>query len=177
VDVQSEPTPHVIPRTKSEDKTVTKKPVTIDLHGAAVNLPKIELVEPGPLPTLPITKEKKIKKVKKSTGGLCASCFGAKAAEKKKQDIVSETIQTAPIEQKKPSEEVKKDLTPIIESSPVPSPTTDQPILPRVNIDIFKERNFQKNPEVKLSFIKTAFGKKILFLGSSKTRRTGIYSN
>jgi hypothetical protein len=82
---------------------------------------------------------------------LCASCFSVKATEKKKKEIVSETIQ-APIEQKKIIEEEKKeDLSPIIElsSSTVPLPTIDQPILPKVNIDIFKERHFQTSTEVK----------------------------
>jgi hypothetical protein len=143
VDVQPEQTPIVIQSKKTKQITVTKKP-TIDLHGAAVNLPEIEWVKPGPLPTIHITKEKKPIKIKKSTGGLCASCFGAKAAEKKKKKIVSE-----PIEQKKSIEEEHKDLSPIIESPSLPSTGNDEPILPKVNIDIFKERNFEKTPQVK----------------------------
>ncbi len=146
VDVQPEKIPIVIQSKKTEQITVTKKP-TIDLHGAAVNLPEIELelVKPGPLPTIHITKEKKPIKIKKSTGGLCASCFGAKAAEKKKKKIVSE-----PIEQKKSiEEEHKADLSTIIESPSLPSTRNDEPISPKVNIDIFKERNFEKTPEVK----------------------------
>ncbi len=147
VDVQPEKPSIIIPLTKHEDIIVTKKPVTIDLHGAAVNLPEIELVKPGPLPILPI------KKIKKSTGGLCASCFGKKAAEKSKKEIISESIQ-APIEQKKSieKEEKKEDLSPIIEVPSVPLTTIDQPILPKVNIDIFKERNFQKTAEVKSKY-------------------------
>jgi hypothetical protein len=99
------------------------------------------------LPILPI------KKIKKSTGGLCASCFGKKAAEKSKKEIISESIQ-APIEQKKSieKEEKKEDLSPIIEVPSVPLTTIDQPILPKVNIDIFKERNFQKTAEVKSKY-------------------------
>lgn len=150
VDVQSEPARIVVPLTrKSEDKTVTKKSVIVDLHGAAVDLPAIELVTPGPLPTLAIGKKMKTIKIKKSTGGLCASCFGAKSANKKKKEIVSEPVQ-APIEPQKSIEnEEKKDLTPISEAPATPATTPDEPILPRVNIDIFKDRTFQKSTEVK----------------------------
>jgi hypothetical protein len=150
VDVQFEKTPIVIPLTKSEPVTVTKKP-TVDLHGAAVHLPEIQLVEPGPLPTLSTPK------VKKSAGGLCASCFGVKSAKQKKKESVSKPVQ-APVEQKKIGEvEKKEDLPPTVtittptstvESSSLPSATTDKPILPKVNIDQFKERNFQKSAEV-----------------------------
>ncbi|CAF4411762.1 unnamed protein product, partial [Rotaria magnacalcarata] len=49
--------------------TIQKKRIHIDLQGAAVKLPDIELVQPGPLPTLSIGKENKGKKIKtKSTG-------------------------------------------------------------------------------------------------------------
>ncbi len=160
VDVQAEPTPIFISSRKSEESTVTT-----NLHGAGVDLPKIELVEPGPLPTLPIAKEKhkktkelikteKTPKVKKSTGGLCASCFGAKAAEKKKKEITSETVK-APIEPKKITEEEKKDdepqpttilTTPTIESSPIPTLSTTT--LPNVHIDSFQEPFVEQSLEV-----------------------------
>ncbi|CAF1545270.1 unnamed protein product, partial [Adineta steineri] len=93
VDAPIEKVPIIISPKKSEPIAVTKKP-TIDLHGAAVVLPEVQLVKPGPLPTLSITKGKK------STGGLCASCFGSKSAEKKKKQRHSKTV-SAPIEQKK----------------------------------------------------------------------------
>lgn len=149
VDVQAEPAPVVIVSlTKSEEKTVTKKSTTLDLHGAAVDLPKVELVTPGPLPTLSISKEKKTTKVKKPSAGLCASCFGAKSASKKKKEAVSEPVQV-PIEPKKSiGQEEKKDLSPIIEVPSSTEKTADEPILPKVNIDIFKERTFQKSTEV-----------------------------
>ncbi|CAF2544234.1 unnamed protein product [Rotaria sp. Silwood2] len=153
VDVQPEKTPVIVPLTKTDEMTITKKP-TIDLHGAAIKLPDIELVQPGPLPTLPIKKDDETKKVKKSTGGLCASCFSTKAKEKKKQkQTISETIK-APIEQKKiVQQEKKEDLssTIIITTQNIEPPSSssstaiNEPILPKVNIDIFKERNFQKS--------------------------------
>ncbi|CAF3379296.1 unnamed protein product [Rotaria sp. Silwood1] len=154
VDVQPEKTPIIVPLTKTDEMIITKKP-TIDLHGAAVKLPDIELVQPGPLPTLSIKKKDKTKKVKKSTGGLCASCFSTKAKEKKKQkESISETIQ-APMKQKKITEiEKKEDLpstviltTQNIEPPSLSSTTVNEPILPKVNIDIFKERNFQKSAQ------------------------------
>jgi hypothetical protein len=172
VDVQHEQTPIVIPSTKHQESTVSK--VKTSLHGAPLDLPEIELVTPGPLPTLSISKDKhkkpkesivteKSPKVKKaSTGGLCASCFGSKAAEKKKKETISETVK-APIEQKKVIEEEKKDDTtppPIIISTPttaeqtVPSITDDTPILPDVNIDTFKDRPSHTSAEVKFKFFK-----------------------
>ncbi len=122
-------------------KSIEKEEEKIDLHGASVNLPKLELVEPGPLPILPIKEVK----VKKPTGGLCASCFGKKSAEKKKKEIISEPL-PAPIEQRKSiekEEEKKEALTPTIEVPSLPSTVTDEPILPRINIDVFRERNFE----------------------------------
>ncbi|CAF3864826.1 unnamed protein product [Rotaria sp. Silwood2] len=158
IDVQYEKTSIVVPLTKTDESTISK-PI-INLHGAGVDLPAVELVKPGPLPTLPITeKHKKTKavattektpKVDKSTGGLCASCFGAKAAEKKKKDLTSK-IRQAPIEQKKVIVEEKKDEVPpttailsasTIESIPLPilPPTTDeQIILPNVETDKIQE--------------------------------------
>ena len=163
VEVQTEPTPIVIPLTKSEESTVSK--ITTSLHGAAVDLPVVQLVEPGPLPTLPLTKEKHKKpkeavtpKVKKSTGGLCASCFGAKAAEKKKKELTSETVK-APIEPKKVVEKEKKDEVPPTTSLPTPTiellpPTTDETtVFPHVDIDSFQERNFRKSAEVRRNLI------------------------
>ncbi len=133
----------------AEEIKAPKKSVTIDLHGAAVDLPAVKLVTPGPLPTLPKTK------VKKAAGGLCASCFGAKSAEKKKKEQAAESVPVAPIEPQKPVEkedEEKKDLSPILEVSPSPSTTVNEPILPRVNIDQFRERNFQKKCPGKMTF-------------------------
>ncbi|CAF0958978.1 unnamed protein product [Rotaria sordida] len=153
--VQPEKTQTIVPLTKTDEVTkITKKP-SIDLHGAAVNLPDVELVQPGPLPTLSIKKQDKTKKVKKTSGGLCASCFSTKAKEKTKQkETISGTIR-APIEQKKSFEEEKKEdfsspviiKTPVIESPSLTSTTINEPILPKVNIDIFRERNFQKTAE------------------------------
>lgn len=143
VDVQPDLAPAVILSSpKSEVKTVGKKSLTIDLHGAAVDLPPIELVTPGPLPTLSTAKGKK------STGGLCASCFGQKSADKVKKKSVSKAI-PAPIEAPKPVEkEEHRDLPTIAEVPSMPSPAADEPILPRVNIDQFRERNFQQNAQV-----------------------------
>ena len=144
VDVQHKSTVTVVvPTVKSDVKIVGKKSLTTDLHGAAVDLPDIELVTPGPLPTISATK------VKKSTGGLCASCFGAKSAEKiKKKKSIPQPI-PVPIEPPKPIEkEEKKDLSPITEVPSSPSPTNEGPILPRVNIDQFRPRNFEKNGQV-----------------------------
>ncbi|CAF3536047.1 unnamed protein product [Rotaria sordida] len=173
IDVQYEKTSIVVPLTRKTDESTSSKP-TINLHGAAVDLPEIELVKPGPLPTLPITKEKhkkpkelittdKTPKVKKSTGGLCASCFGTKAAENKKKELTSKTLQ-APIEQKKIIEEEKKDnipsttiisSAPTIESIPVPVlPTTtttttdEQVILPSVEIDKVEEQTTGDLPKL-----------------------------
>lgn len=149
VDVQPEPTPIIIPSTKKEESTVSKvaTAATTNLHGASVDLPEVELVKPGPLPTIPtisITKEKqkkvkkepitteKVPKIKKSTGGLCASCFGAKAAEKKKKEATAEAAK-APIEQEKTLEETeKKD-----EQSPVavvPTSTVDSSPIPTLSV-------------------------------------------
>ncbi|CAF0810937.1 unnamed protein product [Rotaria sordida] len=177
IDVQYEKTSIVVPLTRKTDESTSSKP-TINLHGAAVDLPEIELVKPGPLPTLPITKEKhkkpkelgttdKTPKVKKSTGGLCASCFGTKAAENKKKELTSKTLQ-APIEQKKIIEEEKKDnipsttiisSAPTIESIPVPvlptkttttttTTTDEQVILPSVEIDKVEEQTTGDLPKL-----------------------------
>ena len=64
-------------------KTTTTTTTAIDLHGAAVDLPDIQLVEPGPLPTISTSK------VKKSASGLCASCFGTKSNKQKLQIAIS----------------------------------------------------------------------------------------
>lgn len=144
VDVQPESTVTVVvPSTKSEIKVTEKKSLTIDLHGAAVDLPDIELVTPGPLPTISATK------VKKSSGGLCASCFGKKSAENvKKKKSIPQPI-PLPSEPAKPiDKEEQKDLSPITEVPSVPSTTAEEPILPRVNIDQFRERNLEKNGQV-----------------------------
>ncbi|CAF1204547.1 unnamed protein product [Adineta ricciae] len=172
VDVQPELAPAIVHATKHEESTVSKitTPILLqNLHGAAVDLPEVELVEPGPLPTLTITKEKHKKskepivsttsaekpvKTKKASAGLCASCFGAKAAEKKKKESKSETVK-APIEQKKVEEEVKKDEPPVttiettanIESSSQPVPTQEAIELSNVNIDNYQERTYQKSSE------------------------------
>ena len=174
IHVQSEPTPIVIPSTKKDESTVSK--TALNLHGAPVDLPEIELVKPGPLPTLPKLKEKHTKpkkpiatekpakvektpKVKTSTGGLCASCFGAKAAAKNKKETTSEPI-NAPIEQKKVVEEIKKDDIPAItietpstiELSPPPVlPVTpdETTVLTNVHADTFQEQTLQKSTEVK----------------------------
>ncbi|CAF0954135.1 unnamed protein product [Rotaria sordida] len=176
IDVQYEKTSIVVPLTRKTDESTSSKP-TINLHGAAVDLPEIELVKPGPLPTLPITKEKhkkpkelittdKTPKVKKSTGGLCASCFGTKAAENKKKELTSKSLQ-APIEQKKIIEEEKKDTipsttiissAPTIESIPVPvlptktttttTTTDEQVILPSVEIDKVEEQTTGDLPKL-----------------------------
>jgi len=153
VDVQPDVTPIVIPSTKSEESIRLSE---THLHGAPVDLPEVELVKPGPLPTLSIKKEKHKKpqesikiektpkepKVKKSTGGLCASCFGAKAAEKKKKETTSETAK-APIEQQKLEEGKTDDVsptTPTIESSPIPtlSATTEEQTLEKSAEDLPK---------------------------------------
>ncbi|CAF0923571.1 unnamed protein product [Rotaria sordida] len=175
IDVQYEKTSIVVPLTRKTDESTSSKP-TINLHGAAVDLPEIELVKPGPLPTLPITKEKhkkpkelgttdKTPKVKKSTGGLCASCFGTKAAENKKKELTSKTLQ-APIEQKKIIGQEKKDnipsttiisSAPTIESVPVPvlptkttttTTTDEQVILPSVEIDKVEEQTTGDLPKL-----------------------------
>jgi len=123
IHVESEPTPIVIPKEKHEESTVSK--ALENLHGASIDLPQVELVTPGPLPILTIAKEKKEKptkkpkektvKAKKSSVGLCASCFGAKAAAKKKKDATN-----APIEQKKEVEEIAA-ATPIEINETTPS--------------------------------------------------------
>ncbi|CAM4760231.1 unnamed protein product [Rotaria magnacalcarata] len=156
VDVQPEERNIIILPTKTDEMTIQKKRIHIDLQGAAVKLPDIELVQPGPLPTLSIGKENKGKKIKtKSTGGLCASCFGKKSKENKRQkETILETAQ-APIEHKKIIEpEKKEDLpsTTIVathtnESSALPSIVINEAILPRVNIDVFRDRNFEKGSE------------------------------
>lgn len=139
IEVPEEPTPVVLSSKTKSDETTLSKAIS-NLHGAAVELPEIELNKPGPLPTITITKEKHKKskettktekplKTKKSTGGLCASCFGSKAAKKK--DVASETAQ-APIEQEKKNveEEKKDEVSPTSESSPVPvlPPATSETI-------------------------------------------------
>lgn len=165
VDIQVEPTPIILSSKKDETSAVSKTTTTAatNLHGAGVELPEVELVKPGPLPTISITKEKHKKtkepivaekpaKVKKSTGGLCASCFGAKAAQKQKKQTASETA-TAPIEQTKVSIEEKVDsppppppvetpTTPTVDSSPLPvlSVTTDQTL----SSDTIKEESLQQ---------------------------------
>lgn len=152
IDIQVEPSPIVLSLKKDEPSTVSKTTTTTtaaatNLHGAGVDLPEIELVKPGPLPTISITKEKQKKvkepitsekpaKVKKSTGGLCASCFGAKAAQKQKKQGASE-VAKAPIEPAKVTIEEKVDSppptieitsTPTVDASPLPvlTVTTDQ---------------------------------------------------
>lgn len=165
---QSEATPIVIPLTRSEESTVAKS--LVNLHGAPMDLPEVELVKPGPLPTLPLAKDKTLKskvvstaekpaKVKKSTGGLCASCFGAKAAEKKRKAPLSDTVK-APIEAKKEDVVVSTlsttaavepaittvEVTP---SEVLPSLVNNAAILPAVYIDNFQERHLEQTVEVK----------------------------
>ncbi|CAF3551891.1 unnamed protein product [Adineta steineri] len=170
VDIQSGQLPTVIPLTKSEESTVSK--TAIHLHGAAVDLPEVKLVEPTPLPKLTLTKEshkkpkelisssavtttsEKVSKPKKASSGLCASCFGAKAAEKKKKEAKSETAQ-APIEQKKIVEEVKKDTilsetilpttTAVIE--PLPLSIDHTATVPTINVDSYEEQTMHKGIE------------------------------
>ncbi|CAM4752442.1 unnamed protein product [Rotaria magnacalcarata] len=134
VDVQYDATSIVTPLTKIEEATVSK-PI-LNLHGAGIDLPEVELVKPGPLPVIVIaTKEKtkkveKTPKVKKSSGvGLCASCFGAKAAEKKKKEAKSENVQ-APIEKKKTTEQEKIDDTSKTQLLPE---STAVPVLPSIS--------------------------------------------
>ncbi|CAF4690597.1 unnamed protein product, partial [Rotaria magnacalcarata] len=68
--------------------------------------------------------------VKKSSGvGLCASCFGAKAAEKKKKEAKSENVQ-APIEKKKTTEQEKIDDTSKTQLLPE---STAVPVLPSIS--------------------------------------------
>lgn len=169
IDIQVEPTPIVLSPKKDESSTVSKTATTTaaatNLHGAGVELPEIELVKPGPLPTISITKEKQKKvkepitsekpaKVKKSTGGLCASCFGAKAAQKQKKLAASEAA-NAPIEPTKitieekvdsPSPLVETTSTPTIDASPLPvlTVTTDQ----TVSSDIIKEETLEETAVV-----------------------------
>ncbi|CAF1071080.1 unnamed protein product [Rotaria magnacalcarata] len=134
VDVQYDATSIVTLLTKIEEATVSK-PI-LNLHGAGIDLPEVELVKPGPLPVIVIaTKEKtkkveKTPKVKKSSGvGLCASCFGAKAAEKKKKEAKSENVQ-APIEKKKTTEQEKIDDTSKTQLLPE---STAVPVLPSIS--------------------------------------------
>ncbi|CAM4918979.1 unnamed protein product [Rotaria socialis] len=131
VDVQYEATSIATPLTKIAEAPVSK-PI-LNLHGAGIDLPEVELVKPGPLPTIVIAtkdktnKVKKTPKVKNSSGvGLCASCFGAKAAEKKKKESKSETVQ-APIEQKKTTEQEKIDGT---SKTQISLESTAVPVLP-----------------------------------------------
>lgn len=145
--VQPEKTPIVIPsKTKKERPKAAKKPA-VALHGAPVSLPPVELVEPGPMPTLSSVKGAK------SSAGLCASCFGAKAAEKKKTKGKKGSAAApipAPVESKKSLvEDKKEERSPVTQAPPAPPLRGDAPILPRVNIDTFKERNFQKSYEVR----------------------------
>lgn len=134
------------------------KKSAVSLHGAGVELPKLELVQPGPLPTLSLTKGKKGTKPKKSTVGLCASCFSTKSKEKsKQQETVGEPI-TATIDQKTTTQEIKTQeihTAPIVEAPLSLSTTTtgNEPILPKVNIDIFRERSFQTDFKVSLKHL------------------------
>lgn len=135
IHVDAEPTPIVIPTEKHEESVVSK--ALENLHGASVELPQVELVTPGPLPTITINKEKSTKKskekpikTKKSSVGLCASCFGAKAAEKKKK---KETA-NAPIEQKKETEDVPEvAATPVEINETIPSPVVNEEEVPLVS--------------------------------------------
>ena len=147
--VQSKPAPVVLPPAKTKEISVIKSP-GLNLHAAAVQLPEVELVKPGPLPTFPTTKGKKVRSPKKSTGGLCASCFGGKSAEKKKRDVVSTAPIPAPLEPKSTTniQEEQPASSPPAQSSIESSAEPDAPILPRVNIDTFRERTFPKNAEV-----------------------------
>ncbi|CAF4388363.1 unnamed protein product, partial [Rotaria magnacalcarata] len=52
VDVQYDATSIVTPLTKIEEATVSK-PI-LNLHGAGIDLPEVELVKPGPLPVIVI---------------------------------------------------------------------------------------------------------------------------
>ena len=154
-DVQSEPAPILTPSIKSQESTIVKRPIA-ELHGTDVNLPNVESAQPGPFSKISMTTHKKTAKVKKSTGGLCASCLGGKAAEKQKNETISESVQP-PIEQKKTIEQEKEDevsltkpeIASTIRSLPISSTTNNEPILPKVNIDVFKERDFQNNFQVK----------------------------
>lgn len=173
VDIQIEPTPIILSSKKKDEPSTVSKSTTataLNLHGAGVELPEVELVEPGPLPTISITKEKHKKakepitaekpaKAKKSTGGLCASCFGAKAAQKQKKQAAVVTA-NAPIEQTKLSVEEKVDsspplavetptvitASPTIDSSPLPvlSVTADQ----TVSSDTIKEELLEQTSMV-----------------------------
>lgn len=148
VDVQPEVTPIIIPAKKSEIETMTKKSSTIGLHGAAVDLPSVPLVVPGPLPTIPsLTKEKSETKVKKSSVGLCAACFGAKSAQKKKKSLASEPVPLPLAQEKFVTAEKQAVVTPITEVQSATT-TSDKPSLPPVNIDQFRERTFPKGAEV-----------------------------
>lgn len=147
--VKSKPTPVVLPPVKTEEISVIKSS-GLNLHAAAVQLPEVELVKPGPLPTFPTSKGKKVRSPKKSTVGLCASCFGGKSAEKKKRDVVSTAPISAPLEPTNTTiiQEEQPVSSPPVQSSIETSAAPDAPILPRVNIDTFRERTFPKNAEV-----------------------------
>ena len=178
VEVQDESTKAAALTSDNQPSTLLKP--FINLHGAPVDLPEVELVSPSPLPTLTLTKEnsKKSKeviktekpaKVKKSTGGLCASCFGAKA---KKKETLSETVK-APIDAKKVEEENKQAITVesvpaasvddvlIVESAIVSTTDVTETIVEpgqtegsvdnvtKIDIDTFMERNFHKTDDVR----------------------------
>lgn len=142
-----------------QDATVPKP--TVMLHGAPVDLPEIELVKPGPLPVLSIPKDKVKKskepittdkpvKLRKSTGGLCASCFGSKAAEKKRKETSAEPTK-APIEKKVDLPITESIATPTIEAVPIPIlplAIDGAFIVPDTDIDQYKERTFDKVSEV-----------------------------
>jgi hypothetical protein len=134
VNAQCETMP-IVMSMNTGDELTTSKSIT-NLHGASVTLPDIELVQPGPLPSLSLTNDKvkkskqattndKSVKTKKSSGGLCGACFGAKAAQKSKKEKISATVQ-APIEQTKAIEiESKPDVATVT----VPTIETLEPIV------------------------------------------------
>lgn len=124
VDIVTE-TKDIVKTDLKADESAILKPLA-NLHGASVTLPEVELVSPGPLPSIPVTKEKtkktkkpkeetkqeKTAKPKKSSGGLCGSCFGAKAAEKKKEK--RSTTAKEPIEPNKVEEQTKEDIPTVV---------------------------------------------------------------
>ena len=167
---------------KKQDATVPKP--TVMLHGAPVDLPEIELVKPGPLPVLSIPKDKVKKskepittdkpvKLRKSTGGLCASCFGSKAAEKKRKETSAEPTKV-PIEKKGLAQDDKKvDLpisgsiaTPTIESVPIPilPPAIDgTSTVLHTDIDQYKQRTFETVSEVHVEREREGNDQQLLF--------------
>ena len=135
IDVPSEPTPIVIPKAKHDESVVSK--ALDNLHGASVDLPQVDLVTPGPLPALTLNKEKTTKKPKKSSVGLCASCFGGKAAEKKKKKGTT----NAPIEPKKTTEDVPAAVTTpveIVETIPSAVVHDEVPLISPAPIEILE---------------------------------------